>query len=163
GGLERWRALMWTRAIAFGAPFVAIVVLYAAGRLTVATAGAFTIAGGLLTIVPSLGLLREAGAPRYTPQVARAGLAFGLKSWVGSLAQIGNARLGQLLMIPLVAPRELGLYAVATTLAGAPLLATGSVSPPLMTRISAGHVDLLPRALRITLAVSVLLGAGLAL
>src|SRR5262249_9757375 len=76
---------------------------------------------------------------------------------------IANARLDQLLMIPLVAPRELGLYVVATTIGGVPTLATAALAPPLMARISAGHIDLLPRAVRITLAVSALLGLALAI
>jgi O-antigen/teichoic acid export membrane protein len=162
GGLERWRRMIWSRAIAFGVPFVAIVVLYAAGRLTVATAAAFTLAGGVLAILPAVGLLTEGGRPVFVAPVAREGIAFGLKSWIGGLALLANARLDQLLMITVVTPRELGLYVVAFTLANAPGLATGAVTPPLMARVSAGQADLLPRALRVTLAVSALLNLALA-
>jgi O-antigen/teichoic acid export membrane protein len=163
GGLERWRPWIWSRAIAFVVPFVAIVALYGAGRLTVATAAVATLLGGVLAMLPGIGLLAEGGRPAPRVAVAREGLAFGLKSWIGGLAMLANARLDQLLMITAVSPRELGLYVVAATLSSAPGLATGGVTPPLMARVSAGQVDLLPRALRITLAVSVLLGLVLAL
>jgi O-antigen/teichoic acid export membrane protein len=130
GALERWRRVVATRLIPFAVAFAAIVVLYAVGRLTVATAAAFTLLGALLSLLPGLSLLTEAGRPVFRIALAREGVAFGLKSWVGGLAMIANARLDQLLMITVVAPRELGLYAVATTLAGASNLATGALAPP---------------------------------
>jgi O-antigen/teichoic acid export membrane protein len=86
-----------------------------------------------------------------------------LKSWVGGLALIANLRLDQFLMITVVAPRELGLYAVATTISGASGLATGALSPPLMTRIAAGETNLLPQAVRIAVTVTVGLNLLLAL
>jgi O-antigen/teichoic acid export membrane protein len=163
GALERWRRVVATRLIPFAVAFAAIVVLYAVGRLTVATAAAFTLLGALLSLLPGLSLLTEAGRPVFRIALAREGVAFGLKSWVGGLAMIANARLDQLLMITVVAPRELGLYAVATTLAGASNLATGALAPPLMTRVAAGQTHLLPQALRITLAATVALNVALGL
>jgi O-antigen/teichoic acid export membrane protein len=163
GALERWRRVVATRLIPFVVAFAAIIVLYAVGRLTVATAAAATLLGALLSLLPGLSLLTERGRPVFRLAVAREGVGFGLKSWVGGLAMIANARLDQLLMITVVAPRELGLYAVATTLAGASTLATGALAPPLMTRMAAGQTYLLPQALRITLAATVALNMTLGL
>jgi O-antigen/teichoic acid export membrane protein len=163
GALERWRRVVATRLIPFVVAFAAIIVLYAVGRLTVATAAAATLLGALLSLLPGLSLLTERGRPVFRLAVAREGVGFGLKSWVGGLAMIANARLDQLLMITVVAPRELGLYAVATTLAGASTLATGALAPPLMTRMAAGQTYLLPQALRITLAATVALNVTLGL
>jgi O-antigen/teichoic acid export membrane protein len=161
--LERWRAVMTANVIPFAVTLVSIAGLYVSGHLSVATAAAATIAGALVALAPGLGLLREAGRPAFRPALARAGVAFGVKSWFGGLAMIANARLDQLVMITLVAPRELGLYAVATTLSTASNLATGALSPPLMTRIAAGQTYLLPKALRMTLASTIALNALLAL
>jgi O-antigen/teichoic acid export membrane protein len=163
GALERWRRVVATRLIPFAVAFAAIVVLYVAGRLTVAAAAAATILGALLSLLPGLTLLTERGRPVFRAALAREGVGFGLKSWVGGLAMLANARLDQVLMITVVAPRELGLYAVATTLAGASNLATGALSPPLMTRVAAGQAYLLPQALRITLAATVALNVTLGL
>jgi O-antigen/teichoic acid export membrane protein len=163
GALERWHRVVATRLIPFVVAFASIVVLYAVGRLTVATAAAFTLLGALLSLLPGLSLLTERGRPVFRIALAREGVGFGLKSWVGGLAMMANARLDQLLMITVVAPRELGLYAVAATLAGASNLATGSLTPPLMTRVAAGQTYLLPQALRITLAGTVALNVTLGL
>ena len=159
--LERWRPVMVTRIIPFGVTAAAVVVLYIAGALTVATAAGATIAGSLLSIVPGLPLL-WAERPRFRRAIARAGLNFGIKSWAGGLAQMTNARLDQFLMITVVAPRVLGLYAVAVTISGATGLIGGALAPPLMARVGAGETHLISQAVRIMVAVSVCVNLALA-
>jgi O-antigen/teichoic acid export membrane protein len=161
--LERWPAVVATSLIPFLVPFIAIVPLYALGHLTVATAAAAAIAGSLLSLAPGLLLLTAARRPVFRLSLARTGVSFGLKSWVGGLALLANLRLDQLVMITVVAPRELGLYVVATTLSGASGVATGALAPPLMTRIAAGETHLLPQAARITVTATVGLNLVLAL
>jgi len=161
--LERWRAVVATSLIPFAGTFAAVVSLYALGDLTVATAAASTIAASLLALAPSLPLLVRMGKPAFRLPLARAGVAFGSKAWIGGLAQLANLRLDQLLMITVVAPRVLGLYAVATTISGASGLATGALSPPLMTRIARGETHLVPQAVRIVLVGTLVLNVALAL
>jgi O-antigen/teichoic acid export membrane protein len=163
GATERWRAVFATNLIPFLVPFVAIVALYVLGRLTVATAAAVTIGGSLLAVVPALEMLTTARRPVFRRSIARNGVSFGLKAWVGGLAMLANLRLDQLLMVTLVAPRVLGLYAVATTISGASGLATGALVPPLMTRVAAGEMYLLPQAVRIVVTATVGLNLLLAL
>jgi O-antigen/teichoic acid export membrane protein len=160
--LERWNNVVAISVIPFVVPFVAIVVLYFAGQLTVATAAAATIAGSLLAFIPGLPLLISIRRPVFRRHLARQGINFGLKSWLGGLASLANARLDQFVMITAVSPRELGLYAVATTIAGASGLATGGLSPPLMARIAAGERQLMPRAVRMTLVVAAALNLAVA-
>jgi O-antigen/teichoic acid export membrane protein len=160
---ERWRAVFATNLIPFFVPFVAIVALYVSGRLTVATAAAVTIGGSLVAVVPALPLLTTARRPVFRRSIARNGVSFGLKGWLGGLALLANLRLDQLLMITLVAPRVLGLYAVAATISGASGLATGGLAPPLMTRVAAGEIHLLPQAVRIVVTATVGLNLLLAL
>jgi O-antigen/teichoic acid export membrane protein len=160
-GLGRWRALMASVLIPFMVPFVAIVALYVVGDLTVAAAAAATIAGSLLAIVPGLPVL-GIRRPVFRLSLARRGVSFGAKSWLGGLAMLANVRLDQFLMITVVSPRVLGLYAVATTLAGAPTLLTGALAAPLMTRVAAGHTYLVADAVRVSLTLTLLVDAALA-
>ena len=153
--LERWRAVVAMSVIPFAVPFAAIVSLYAIGRLTVATAAAATIAGSLLAVLPGLPLLFSVRKPVFRLSLAKGGFSFGVRSWLGGLAQTANLRLDQVLMITLVPARQLGLYAVATTISGAFGLVSGSVSPPLMARIGAGERHLMPQAVRMTIMVTV--------
>jgi O-antigen/teichoic acid export membrane protein len=162
GAMQRWRRVAVTSITPFAVPFLAIVVLYTAGRLTVAAAAAATIAGAVLSVIPGLMLLRS-HRPRFRRAVTREGAAFGLKAWVGGLALTANARLDQFLMITVVAPRILGLYAVATTLSGASGLVAGALGPPLMGRIAAGETRLMGQASRIMVAATILLNVPLAI
>ncbi len=161
--LQRWRSVVATNAIPLVVPFVAIVVLDVLGHLTVGAAAAATIAGSLLSLAPGLWLLRKAKRPVFRPSIARNGVSFGVKAWVGGLALIANLRLDQFVMITAVAPRELGFYAVATTISGVSAIACGALTPPLMSRIGAGEQQLMPQAVRIVLAATAVLNVLLAL
>ena len=159
--LERWPRVMVTNLTPFLIALLGIVALYAAGQLTVATAAAATIGGSLLAVFPGLVLLREA-RPVFRMPVALAGIKFGAKAWLGGLAALANGRLDQFMMIKLVSPRQLGLYAVAVTLAGASGLVGGGLSPPLMARIAGGERALMPAAVRIMLACTACINLALA-
>jgi O-antigen/teichoic acid export membrane protein len=160
--LERWRDVIAMTMVPFLVPCLATVALYIAGDLTVGTAAVATVAGSLLALIPGVRMMLRARPITVRRKLTRAGLRFGLRSWIGGLASIVNLRLDQFLMITFVAPRILGLYAVATTISGVPTLMTGALSPPLMTRIAAGERSLLPQAVRISLASTVLVNAAAA-
>jgi len=161
--LERWRAVVAMSVIPFAVPFLAIVVLAVLGWLTVATAAAATIMGSMLAIVPGLPLLISVRRPVFRFSLMQQGFNFGVRSWLGGLAQTANARLDQVLMITVVPPRQLGLYAVATTISGAFGPVVGAVSPPLMARIGSGERHLMPQAVRMTVIVTVGLNLAVAL
>ena len=161
--LERWRAVVAINAIPFATVFVAVVVLYATGELTVATASAANIAGSLLALVPGMPLLARIRRARFRWALTREAISFGTKGWVGGLAMLANLRLDQFMMITAVSPRELGLYAVAVTIAGASGLVTGALAPPLATRVASGQTHLITQAVRVTIAGTVALNAALAL
>jgi O-antigen/teichoic acid export membrane protein len=161
--LERWRRVVATTLIPVAISLPVVTAAYVADRLTVALAAAATLAGVLLALVPGASLLWEGGRPRFDGRVARDGIAFGVKSWIGGIALLLNARLDQFVMISAVAPRELGLYAVATTVSGASSVFTGAVSPPLMTRVGAGDTDVLWPVLRSTLLITLAINSLIAL
>ncbi len=162
--LERWRAVITVQMIPFVVGLVATVVLFAVGHLTVATAAITAITGSLLAIVPGLPLLAAAARrPAFRLSLAGASLRFGLKSWLGGLAQTANTRADQLLMIPLVPARQLGLYAVATTISSGFGLVSGAVAPPLMARVAAGERHLMTQAVRMTVWLTLGLNLAVAL
>lgn len=161
GALERWIGVAATTLTPYVVPFIGIVSLYVAGALTVASAAAVTLAGSLLALGPGVRLL-VGQRPEFSLPIMRAGMSFGFKSWVGGLAQTLNGRLDQFLMITAVAPRVLGLYAVATTLASASGVVTAAISPPLMARVGGGEHGLMAMAVRIMLVTTIGLNLVLA-
>jgi O-antigen/teichoic acid export membrane protein len=161
--LERWRGVVAISVIPFAVALVGISCLYVTGRLTVSSAAIATEAGWLLALVPAVPLLVRAKRPVFRRALARRGVSFGMKSWLGGLAQLANVRLDQLLMITVVPPRELGLYAVAASLSGASNQVSGALAPPLMTRIGGGETHLLPQAVRMTVALTLVFNTVLAL
>jgi O-antigen/teichoic acid export membrane protein len=152
-GLERWRIVVAAR---IGPPLLTLfglLILLALGWLSVASAAAVTIGAGVIAASPLLPILRDAGRPRFRPTVAWEGLRFGAKAWLAQLANLLNYRLDQLLMIPLVEARQLGLYAVAVTLSGFGTALTSAVAYALVPAVARGDRLVPARALRITLSL----------
>ncbi|HEX9991592.1 MAG TPA: oligosaccharide flippase family protein [Acidimicrobiales bacterium] len=100
--------------------FSAAVVIGCAitGTLSVGTYLAATIGAGLLVNALTWRFLptRPRGAEPYRPL-----LWFGIRSAGGQLAAYGNSYLDQAILAVAVGPRQLGLYAVAATVASVPL------------------------------------------
>lgn len=150
-GLERWSLVIFMRVVPVAVPFVGILLLYLLDEMTVPRVVIVTMAGGGLSILPAVVVVVRAGRPVFRRATARASVSFGLRTWVGGFAQLVNGRLDQLLMIPLVGDRELGLYAVAVTLSSLSSFLTIALAPPLITRVAQGDTALVPRALRVAL------------
>lgn len=163
GGLNMWRELIAARMIPVATALLGIITLYVIGELTVTSAAIVTLSGSLLSIVPLARLVRRIGRWRVSRSIAREGLGFGLRTWVGNMASMANNRVDQLIMVPAVAPRELGLYAVAVTLSGIPGYLAGALQAPLLTRITEGDRGIVARTLRTTLLLSLLIGVVMAL
>ncbi len=161
-GLSDWRALALVRGLPAVVAFFGVVALFALGKLTVESAAIVTIASGLAPLLALGGIFRRAWPPRVELHVIRDGLHFGGRAWVGTLATLANQRLDQLLMIPLVPARELGLYAVAVTISGLATLLTSQVVTVLIPRIAEGQSHLAPRAMRCLLLVVSVAAAVLA-
>jgi O-antigen/teichoic acid export membrane protein len=161
-GTDRWREWIRTRAFAAFGSAIGLVVLYALGRLTVMTAAATVVGTGLASAVFLLPVLRGTGRPRVERGLLREGVPYGLRAWLTGLAGLTNQRVDQLVMVPLVSNRELGLYAVAVTVASATTAFSGAVTIPLMPRVAAEGPGAVPRVLRVSLLVVALASAALA-
>jgi O-antigen/teichoic acid export membrane protein len=115
--VERW--LQTTLRMA------AFVALWLAHRLTVGTALLAHLGSGVVA-----GLLLVAGARRRAVPDATARavarrevVSYGLRSWSGGLVGVVLLRLDQAIMLPVAGAKQLGMYAVAVSLAELPLLA----------------------------------------
>jgi O-antigen/teichoic acid export membrane protein len=161
-GEQRWRPIVLIRVLTPASTVAAIGVLYLADVLTVQTACVVVLANGLPALIGVLLELGRIGRPRSDRALRRRGLAFGLRAWGGTLASVANQRLDQLLMIPLLPARELGLYAVAVTIASVTMLFTSQVVTVLLPRVAAGEVGLVGPAVRSTLLIGLVTGVVVA-
>jgi len=163
-GLARWRALAVGRLVSPLVMCVGVVVLAALGELTLEGAIILTLVSGLLPIVALSSILRLGFPPVVDARLVRRGLSFGSRASVGVIATMANQRLDQLLMVPLVPPRQLGLYAVAVTIASLSAVLASQIVTVVLPRISAGEAHLLAQATRyvvfVTAANGVLIAIG---
>jgi len=162
-GDERWRLVMLTRVLSTGIAGISIVALSLAGHLTVETAAVSYLAAGMLSGIPFLLTLRGSLPWTVDRSLAAVGLSFGVRSWLSTLASNGNTRLDQLLMAAMVSSRQLGLYALAFTLASASGALVSGVANALMPRVAVGEPALAARACRVTVMFVVVGGALVAL
>jgi O-antigen/teichoic acid export membrane protein len=162
-GLERWTAITAFRLIPALGAGLAIVILFITGSMTVSAVAIATIVTVILGVCSGLPALKGIGRLRVRPDLLRLAIPFGLQTWLGTLAVLTNGRLDQLLMIGLVSPRQLGLYAVAVTASSLSNQIAYSLSSPLLSRVAAGERQLVARSLRITLGFVVMANATLAL
>jgi O-antigen/teichoic acid export membrane protein len=162
-GESRWNLLAASRLVATVVPVVAIVVLWIADALTVGSAAASILLAMLASFLLPLRLVRGVRRLPFDVHRVREATAFGLKNWVTSISATTNVRLDQVLMVGLVSSSELGLYAVAVSIASLTSGLILAISSALYPRVSRGEGDLAARSCRVTIALvaaaAVLLGA----
>ena len=159
GGLERWRLTIAAQLVPPIATLVGLIVLWTTGNLTVGSAAVASIGGQLLVFLPTGLALRGDGRFRFEPRLARRALAFGMRAWPGQLSSLANARLDQLLMIPLVDPADLGFYVVAWTVATGPSVLGRAFATALSPRVARGDAEIVRTGSRILLPL-VVAGTG---
>ena len=142
------------RVLGSSVPFIAVLVLGAAHRLTVTAYVAASIAGFALATAAAIYAVyhaRDEALPRENSPSDGAVLSYGAKIVVTSLPTQANYRLDQLLMSLLVAPSEIGEYVVATTWSSAVSVigtAFGSVVQSDSARLDGGDRPAVARVLR---------------
>jgi len=150
-GLEEWTRYGLVRIIPPVTVLIAYVTLFLLGALNVATAAIALYLGSVISILPLLGLLSTGRPLRFDRVLLRRARTFGVRAWIATLAGSANYRLDQLLMIPLVSARQLGLYAVAVNVSGVSSLVLGALSTVLGPSVARGNTPLIGQALRMTL------------
>jgi len=92
------------------------VVLFVFGELDVGTALLAVVGGVVIADVVAL-LAGRLPRPVWRWQVVRRTWSYGARGWVGTVSNAMAGRLDQVLLVGLVAPAELGRYAVAVSAA----------------------------------------------
>lgn len=119
-GLRRWTLLAVEQVISALLRLSALVVCAVLGVLDPFTAMVITVGSTIVSAVVYLPLLRTSRHSTDDGKEPRGSLLrFGLGVWVGSAAGIVLARLDQTLVLPLSSAEQLGIYAVAVSLADA--------------------------------------------
>jgi O-antigen/teichoic acid export membrane protein len=163
-GQERWGPVVTARLIPPAVQLAGIGTLYVAGELTVASAALVSIAGGTLPVIFLIPRAREFRPFRFDRAVAKEAIPFGFKAWAWSLGALLNVRFDQVLMTRLVDASELGLYAIAVTVAGFLVYSLAvALSSAVMPRFAMGDIHLVARVLRTTLFGVLVISAGVAL
>jgi O-antigen/teichoic acid export membrane protein len=155
-GLEHWRAYSISRMIPPLGAACAMAVLYLLGALTVTSAVIVSFGLGTLALLPLLSSLRGGGRLRFDRALLRDAVRFSSKAWLGSLVGTANLQLDQVIMVGLVAPRQLGLYAVAVNVAGFSNMLTSSVAGAIFPRVAGGDGEIAARATRLTILIVLL-------
>lgn len=160
-GEQRWRLIMLPKLLSSSGVTIAIVALSLLGALTV-DGVAVTYLAAALASAPLLVVLRGSWPWRFSRRIARTGLVFGVRSWLSTVAGTGNAYLDQVLMAGLVSSRQLGLYAIAVTVATGSGSLIAATTSALFPRVAAGESELAARACRVTLLLVAVPGAIIA-
>ena len=175
-GLHLWRKVTTERFISALARVLALVPLAMTGHLTPTAAVIVIAVGPLLGAVaylnarspdPASGHKAAGDTSNGVRQAAQAVagprqiLGFGVRVWVGAISGILLSRLDQVLMTPLASAYQLGLYAVAATIADIPLIINRAVRDVTFSADAAEATDArLGTSARISSTASAALGIG---
>lgn len=115
----------------------AIAFLWAGGALGVASAFMAWFGSAALTVVTDVAMVAwlGSGMPRWNGRIARRSAGYGLRSYVGTVAQYGTLRLDQGLLVGLAGNGALGLYYAAVSLGEALLYLANNVSTAMMAQL----------------------------
>ena len=120
GGEWQWSVSFQREAVRL----IAMIVLMLAGELNAMSATIVIAVGPLVGAVAYIRLPMSqspGGIPGAAALPTRDLIGFGLRVWVSSISGILLLRLDQAIMTPLSSEYQLGLYAVAATIADIPL------------------------------------------
>ena len=142
-GCSRFRAHALVTAVTSWIYPILVVILWTVFGLTVAL-GALLWAstqGLRALLVISIALKQEGGFGRPSRRLLRESIGFGVRAWIGTLADSLGFRIDQILVALLASEASLGFYVVAVNLSEMLLYFPGAVSTallPLAARSEAG-------------------------
>ena len=171
GLLEGARRFTWVgvlRLIFFGFQCGTYIVLWFAGRLSVANA-AYTLIGSAVTsLLVSLIAVWYELRPRWRPELSelRTTLRYGVRDYPGVVTEFVSWRLDLIMLVGMASSSAVGLYAVALRLADITSTLASSVGDALMPEVAASKradeaTNVVTRSLRLTLLCHLLILAPL--
>lgn len=158
-GRQMWRAIAAERLTNSLLRVVVLAALALLGELTVLSG---LLAVSLTPVVAGLVYWRLLILPRSTDASAAPArltpklLSFGRRVWIGAVASMLLARIGQILLTPLSSVEELGLYSVAVIVSDVPLIVALAVRDGLYG-VSSKSPD--PHQVAATSRITMLIGA----
>ena len=163
-GRQRYDLVIREKWVWSGGRLAAVVLLFALGWLTIRSAAWVQWGSGVVcgvALLPVVSRRTDSSARRaraWRPKVdyTRALYTYGMRSWAGSLASVLVLRLDQVLLAVLVNSHELGLYAVAASLAEVPAQGLQSLRDGVFSRVaSTSDAEMVARISRIVVALAV--------
>lgn len=126
-GRQMWGLVGVERLLSTAARVGGLTTLWLSGNLTVLTALLIAVLTPVLSGLAYCRLLFVAEAETAGDRESSKGLlrdlaSFGSRIWIGSVAGMLLARVGQIFMLPLSSAEDLGLYTVAGTISDVPLI-----------------------------------------
>ncbi len=166
-GRQMWNAVAGERLVNIVLRVVAFVALLMTGKLTVLTAVLVSclspIVAGIVYWRLFLPPAQEDSERPLDGGLFRLLLSYGNRVWLGSVASMLLARIGQILMAPLSSVEDLGYYSVASTVSDLPLIVALAIAGAVfgVNSMSKDAVRLILTA-RLTLLVNLMGSAILA-
>jgi teichuronic acid exporter len=167
-GSSEYRLVNMTALVTSVVTVAGYCLLYTSTQLTLVSACVSIIAGKLASIVCFVIFRIRECAISFSVAFVRDAFRYGVKSWVGVVAGIGNRGLDALLLGFLVGPAQLGLYLVARGIAEFVGTAMMSLNPVLHNKIAGdgtrhSRIQLMCRIHRLVVLLGIicLIGVGL--
>ena len=135
-GQEAWRQIGRQQLFSVLVPVPVFAVLAVRGQLTVVSAALTLIGAAMLGYIPMIGIARACWRPAIGGRLWSEAWRYGIRATPITLSQIMNHRLDQVIMAPLVSSHQLGLYAVAVTVAGLTSTLAGAMSTVSLPRFA---------------------------
>ncbi|MGH1549371.1 polysaccharide biosynthesis C-terminal domain-containing protein [Leifsonia poae] len=153
-GLQEWNRVNFEKYATALSRACAIFGFAIFGVLSVESATLATIVAPILGVVAYFGLRAKERTPEKRARFSSL-LGFGGRVWLGSVSGILLNKLDQAIMVPLAGPVQLGIYAAASAVADAALLANNAVRDvAFSTEAKEAAVERLTAAARRSFAVS---------
>lgn len=164
-GRQEWALIAWERFIGSFVRLLLILIAIIIGVLNPTTAVISIGVGGFVGAVAYIRLLSRTKRPVTDKYLPRAPIySYGSRIWIGSLAGILLSRIDQTLMVGLSTIDQLGLYAIAVTVAELILVFNSAVRDVIFS-FESQNVDSerLGQASRVSSLVTLLLAVVVAL
>jgi O-antigen/teichoic acid export membrane protein len=163
-GLQMWGTVATESLLTAGLRVLVLVGLWVAGALTpmLAVIVTFTVPVAAGCVYWPLLRRHRGGDHRPVGRVLAPLVAYGGRTWFGSVASMLVAKTDQVLMTPLSSVRDLGLYSVATAVTDVPVLFALAVSNALHgVNSRSSNPPQLAQATRVTLLLGLVVSAVL--
>jgi O-antigen/teichoic acid export membrane protein len=167
GLLEGARRFTWVgvlRLIFFGAQSAIYVVLWFAGRLTLASATYTLIVSVVTSLLVSLIAVWHELRPKWDPRLSELGttLRYGVRDYPGVVTEFVSWRLDLIMLVGMASSSAVGLYAVALRLADITSILASSVGDAVMPEVAASKqaeeaTNVVTKSLRLTLVAHLLI------